>query len=78
MHLHLVEIPPSICAHQAKLTAAAKDSSSDKSLMNLLRNTDWKPSTATPESYRPWQYERAKPANYWGSYPGPAGIEFVW
>ena len=37
------------------------------SLINLLGDPDWKPTTATPESCR-WEYDPV-PVNYWGNTP---------
>jgi hypothetical protein len=43
--------------------------SGGRSLVDLLMMPDWTPSTATPESYQPWEYQPEDPMWFWGSFP---------
>jgi len=49
--------------------------SGGRSIPALLSDTDWKPSTATPESYRLWDDQPRDDMWYWGRPPYP-GIVF--
>jgi hypothetical protein len=45
-------------------------------VLKLLTDTDWQPSTAKPESYRPWEFAPVEPSWFWGSISADSHIQF--
>jgi len=70
--------PPdrTLLAHERnRLAVEVRDGlTGGRSILRLLIDPDWKPTTATPESCR-WEYEPA-PRNFWGTPPLGLRFEF--
>jgi hypothetical protein len=63
----LSEMERPILKEHLQLCRETHGYSPDGCLMGLLDDRDWKPTTATPESYRDWEYTPSEPRSFWGS-----------